>query len=373
MGGAGLFGAVALGLAGGGLLWWWRARNAKPVDPNAGICDQACKAIGQDNATCRAACELAGGIIAVIPDPFTDNLQAFNDASSTREKTNTQLNGAIDETISGEVGNGKNAGEALLIGSVARYKNGCEPFFAAPGWSKCAPGTLDMYAMAVDASSGGNYHLTEDTARAPDLYLSLDDLAKAQAAAQQRLDDSSHWYQLNLSADPLVSDGTRGQKLVKDNYNTGAPGDPLTFGPWRDRATGNPVWLVRNKEVMGAPGKAPRAVVMAVGPSVPGRDVNAAIRALTDDQAREVISIPTGSGTGTTTTYAGCAWTSNATLTWDPSNGGFVRRLRASEPRNLGPCAGASGGGVSKSGTLGGGTLGGISFGTTFGFGIMGL
>lgn len=396
MGVSPLFIAGGLGLAAGGLYLLWKRSQTGPT------CTDACKGMtGYALVACEAACAVAnnfGAIKTAVLDaasPMEADASAYEAEVNRRLAINNGINGApamplLTHDLTLEKGDDGQPmadkympfswkSEHATTRAPFLYANGCEPYYGAPGWAKCGAGTLDMWLMAIDRVVGeadeGWQSLgidakfyDESRAQTPSVFETPAQLKAATDAAQKDHDDNhSHWYQISLgdAFDPMPTD-----KLVKANFGTGATGDPLTQGPYVDSG-GTIWWLVRGQRLSSPAGKVPKAIAMrARGPYVAGQtqaDLDAEIAALTNAQA--VSLIPVGSwasgGTGVSTQIdCNAVQAKDATYTWDPSNGGFWRRLKVGEKRNLGPCAGVANTSIA--------TKAGIASGT-FGFGIMGL
>jgi len=390
---------IAVVAAGGGLGYLiWKALQPAPVVDDK--CTQLCKLVpdyeGAQTA-CIDACkigQLLGPVISAI-SPFYDSSEQWEHEVYRRTNINNAANGgdassggvfgigATKADTSGDSGAtvaappgsipmpkitparapfgsthyGDGASTSELVGSVMRYPNGCEPYFDAPGFSKCGAGTLDMYASAVDASSSKNYGITEKdlVVRAP-----------------------TYTYV------PLSS-STRTTPINKNAYGTGGPGDPLTTGPFSDgdsqidattgkeinwKANGGLYWWVRGVKVKAPAGSklVPRAVVMQNKRNAGDTDASVlvAISALTDPEAVELVD-PAAGGSGVTVKVdCNAVQAKDSTFTWDPSSGGFWRRMKAGETRNLGPCAGVDTSSTSSTATKAG-LIGGQIFGTSIG------
>lgn len=345
---------VAVVAAGGALYLVWKMTKSSapppPTDPCAGLS-------GEDLLICKAA-GIGAGIIGAVAGAVTTNPdRAFAAERDRRKAINDQLNGPPDTALVGDVtGYTTLRGDATLYSPLPpsvqplRYANGCEPFYASPGWSKCKAGTLDMYEMAIEqapeANGGGLSNpkiLGESDARVIQVFETPAAFEAAKANNQKAHDngDDSHWYQTDFIG--MGFDPTPVEKLNKDHFGTGASGDPITAGPWVDGA-GVIWWLVRGKRFNAPAGKVPLAIAIRVTARgfETDADRDAKIIALTDDQAVSLIDVGTygaGSGTGNTTNYAGCpAIVANPNLTWDAATSSW-QRLKAGAKRNLGPCA----------------------------------
>lgn len=348
---------IGIAAAGGivGLLLLRRSQTDTTTDPCAGLTGDAlvaCKAYG-----------VVGDLVNTIQQNMKTDAQHFDDERARRVANNDKLNGPRDPTWEGDVTAGSFRAIAASWADVNpapaapyRYANGCEPYAFAPGWSKCAAGTLDQYEMAVEQAAGTNAKLY-DEARAfvGTVFETPAAMAAARANNDKHHDETdSHWYQISLGA---AWSPRPVEPLNKDHYGTGASGDAITQGPWVDPA-GSIWWLVRGRRFKAPAGKVPLLIAMrARGPRVAGEtqaDVDAAIIALSDAAAVSLIGVGTygsSSGTGTRTIYdctkiqadaASLAKQLNGgALTWDPSTSSW-RRARAGEVINTGPCGGWS-------------------------------
>lgn len=319
---------IAGGLGLGIILY--RRFNAPAPSSSSSACEQLCNATGLTGdqlAACKAACGVLGGLAQVVSaiNPLHNSVEDYENAAKSRRATNDQLNGAVD------IGNlapySTWAGNSILLGGAnggpVRYRNGCTPYAGSPGWSKCASGTLDMYASALDAASGGNKDYTDANAAIVATFES----AEARDAAIQ------------------THGGLPTIKPIKEAFLTGATGDPTTMGPADEldsmgNPTGRLLWTVRGKNFAGDKGLVPRAIAMQVrGPVAAGQTeatLRAQIAALSDQQAAELIqvgSLSQGSGTGTQTKID-CSNAIAQGLTW--KNGAWVRAA-AGEAQVLAP------------------------------------
>lgn len=358
-------------VAAGGAVAYVLLKRAKPKAAGP-ACADACKGmVGYELVACEAACLLhdnwdtINSTLAQGNSVIEADGAAYSDEVKRRLGVNNGLNGkeaspALTQDLDGKGTAGSYVGYSYksMTPTTAppfRYANGCEPYFGARGWSKCAAGTLDMYLMAVEAATkndgwlafGSDHVYDEAHASTSTVFETPDALQHATDNAQKDHDaNDSHWYQVSIGA---AFDPTPVEKLNKDNFGTGGSGDPLTRGPFVDDA-GTIWWLVRGKRLSSPANQVPLAIAMrARGPRVAGQtlaDSDAAIKALTDEQARSLIPVGStigGNGTGTRSTVdCTTVQAKDSHYTWDPSSGGFWRRIRAGETRNLGPCATAT-------------------------------
>lgn len=129
-----------------------------------------------------AACQGVVGVLGEVADAaFYSDADRIADLKSADEK-NKALNGEVELANSYVVKSNYDGAQAYgteLAGSVLRFKSGCAPFRGAPGWEKCAPGTVDMWGYV------GNVNAAVVTlpARAPNApAFTVDDLKTASPA-----------------------------------------------------------------------------------------------------------------------------------------------------------------------------------------------
>lgn len=246
---------------------------------------------------------------------------------------------------------------STLNGDVARYENGCEPFYGAPGWSKCKTGTLDMYGSAISseiAKTGGLGHdyfkMGEESLRTTRVYATGRQAADAAAAMGSPIGDPDsviwqYWESMGFEPKFIVPS----LPVRKQNFMTGAGGDPMTmgagktaYGPKEITPTDQPgLFMVRGQMVTMELGKVPRAIAMQLVSPTDGSttaQITAAIVALTDQQAIEPVDIATFTNELRKSTRGDCATIVGSGLTWDVA-GKSWRRMRAGEVQNIGPCA----------------------------------
>lgn len=341
--------AVVAASAGVGYILYKRSQKPVVATPDD-ACKKLCVLVPDPTyrAECEAACNAAQLIsqVASAVSPFHDSTEQWSHEVYRRENINNKLNGGKSTGKQNSAGDeygppdgsmvvfaaegtdfGTGAPGAVLVGNIAKYPNGCEPYYAAPGWSKCAPGTLDMYQSAVDADASKNYGFTESSLMTP--------VPSYTYRAQQVF-----------------------RQIVKDNFGTGGPGDPLTYGPMKDLdcqidpqngrkygcvENGKYAWIVRGLPIAGAdPSLVPRAIVMQnqtrAGESE--KDLSARIAALTDAQAMELINPYADSNV--VSTHYDCS-NIPSSMTYDAAIKGW-RRRRAGEQQVMSPECTASGG-----------------------------
>jgi hypothetical protein len=340
MGDEAIFGAVAIGLvAGGGVYLWWRSRRVAAKS----ACEKLCDLVPDVNGArqdCLLACGVLGvlGQVATAVSPFHDSSEQWGHEGKRRRFNNNRLNGGTpDPSQTFDQGAPYDApGASIRIldpsassgtglpnwlnGGVARYPNGCVPFFGAPGWSKCAPGTLDEYGQAIDAATpDDDWGYSEKNFVKLPYYLTP---SAREAALANVADDGTLRGSLPVDARPAL----------KADAMLGTNGDPFSGGPWPDHDTGLPYWYVRSQRTVPAPvGTAPRAVVLSIVANASGETLaqtRAKIAALTDAQALENISI-SQQGTGVSSTFD-CATAKAGGFTWDAALHAW-RRMRAGE------------------------------------------
>jgi hypothetical protein len=207
-----------------------------------------------------------------------------------------------------------------MKGGVIEFQNGCQPFFGAPGWSKCATGTQDMWRNSIYKAVGiGTSELNE---RAQGAYRTYDEYEAARKAK-------------NVT-----------RPMIKGALRTGSPGDPSMAGP-RPNKDGTFRWWVRGKVVDCATGQCPKTVLQ--GAKIRDhRDNPSGTYAATTDERDDVTCVPVDSlGTPATPPPPGTSSSSSsqvacvgaqppAGMTWDRA--GYWRRLQAGETPNAGPC-----------------------------------
>ncbi len=267
------------GLAvGGGILYLLWKKSQEQVD----ACVQGCKVAApviqgaaaaegvpttssSDETACVVACK-AGSWLTNAIATWQINGQDYGRYSAERDrrqKINDTANGAVaipldhrvlyagrnleHEDGTGIAGTGGHPEEPLQ-GNVLRYANGCEPFYGAPGWSKCGAGTLDMYTSAIDAAAGRTFGMSD-----------------------ARLFNYPTWARLSDTPSGGGRSGFVAKGLIdKTAFLTGAAHDPALSGPHilEQIGTGKnvpqpwtPFWNVLGKKVTCAPGQAPAAVV----------------------------------------------------------------------------------------------------------------
>ena len=202
----------------------WQAQNQTATQ---NYCNGLC---GTD-ATCLAACNAAGSLLGGIgsalnqANPFTNSTQDYQNGLNGDIANNNSLNGAI--AIPNTVG-----GDTILNplqGPALQYANGCQPFFNAPAWGKCAPGTVDMYSDAVISRHGSG---SDDDAEAGTSGKVTQNLTVAPLGAGAGYNDYTNGNNANTPHGNLVL-----VPIVNENFMTGAIGDPTTFGPWGPTAS----------------------------------------------------------------------------------------------------------------------------------------
>lgn len=322
---------IAAALAGGGLYLWWKSRQQP--SGGGGLCAQACAAAssqGIPDAACLAACNGLGNFFGSFGGG-----SRFTAERDRRQAVNDQLNGAPDVanpmglwgTVNGASDlygdNHPGAVPAIIQSKVLRYKNGCVPLYDAPGFQRCAAGTLDMYRTAIGAVSQDLNFGGEEALQAPPAFETVE--------AKQAWVDAHGGDDINFVA---------WRHIDKTHAMTGQSGDPTTQGPWYG-TDGKPFWYVRGKRVScvkadsitGHP-LAPRAIVLqAHDDSAAASDVDAA-------SCVDIFADPTVVSQG-----GGCAngMPTIPGTTWDPVTKSWRRQtvleVLAGTRINPGPCA----------------------------------
>jgi hypothetical protein len=214
-------------VVGGASLWaLYKAWQAKQQSASQQYCAGVC---GTD-AACLAACAAAEGIVDAIGTGLSD-INPISDSGTEWETglqkdiaSNNALNGAIavPNDIAGSLaGTPRNP----LLGPALQYVNGCQPYFDAPGWVACAAGTVDMYSDGVISRHGGT---SSDT--------TMDYAGEAGEVTPLALPQPKGLglgYAIGVNSDNSINEGTVVvQPINKNNFMTGAQGDPTTFGPF---------------------------------------------------------------------------------------------------------------------------------------------
>lgn len=140
-----------LGAAGVGAFLLWR-RSKEVAAKGGNFCADVAQPLGRmvgfdiPPAVCGlqdAIGAVAGAVVDAVKDGWTH---------ADEDRENTRLNGAVAVPLTEEVrwltrtgmSNLSGTGTFYKAATVLRYQNGCEPFEGAPGWGKCAPGTVTM-------------------------------------------------------------------------------------------------------------------------------------------------------------------------------------------------------------------------------------
>lgn len=205
---------------GGAALWaLYKAWQAKQESTSQQFCIGAC---GSDT-TCIASC----GVIVTIGEdigqvlneanPFYNGQNHFSNGLQSDVTNNNTLNGAI--AIGNTVGGDTQLNP--LMGPALMYANGCQPFSDAFGWSKCAPGTLDMYSDGVISRHGGVDETTNEAGEAGELTQHLGLVPFGAGIGYQ-----------DQTTSPPTDGSLNLQPINKDGFMGGQQGDPTTFGPW---------------------------------------------------------------------------------------------------------------------------------------------
>lgn len=264
------------------------------------MCAKICRASGpycvDGGASCRATLDTLGKL-----NPFHDSSSDFTNEQSRREANNQKLNGP-PVLARPNVPADPAFGPRVVAGQTLQHANGCVPYFDAPGFAKCAEGTLDMYGSAVAAGAGGELNIDEQTMART--------LGEGPGGA---------WSSFEIES---ANTGRGG--LNKNHFLTGQSGDPTTRGPFDKNA---PYWYVRGKKVSCGPGTAPRAVLLQQYGDAPS--------GANGGDCLDVFADPRN-----VRTEGGCVngMPSIPGTTWDPVMRAW-RPLRAGESVNPGPCA----------------------------------
>ena len=297
-------GALILGLAAAGgvaFLVWRQRQQAKPKPSST--CDDVCHTAGDPGGhdVCVAGCNAAGGILGAlvnaIPNPFHDSNDDWNNAAHTRDENNKHLNGAVELPLPLP---SVPAGLAGVEGTVARFKNGCVPFANAPGFSKCAKGTLSMWTEDVAAASG-------DYDAGPIDYSRVGGLHVYQESA-----DKEHNVEAS-AAETFV--GTQGDRFTNGpfSWSDSSYAADLAKGlaypdpsPSVDKAR---AWLDRGKVLRCPPGQAPDDIVRGLL-----------------GQRGTAGTCSTPGAVGGTLVSGDCEAHHAAGFTWDAKSGTYVRQ-----------------------------------------------
>lgn len=224
-----ILGGAAVGL---GYLAWrnikrqQEAEDKKNGDGEVDTLAEICAKIPDDGSYAsyyKAYCEglnalgdLVGGI--------NNQLNQAEEREAERSKKNEELNGEIAIPNTVPLYQSQQAVKPTT-GSALRFKNGCEPFEGAPGWTKCEPGTNDMRTHVVDGRFPASYE-------------------KVRAAAPTR-----EQYFANPEK-PIDWSG-----LLKGSVSPEYP-DPATQGPF-PMPDGTAWWWIRGEKLQCPTGQAP--------------------------------------------------------------------------------------------------------------------
>jgi hypothetical protein len=311
---------VAAG-AGVAFVWW---RNRQAADTRMPGEDEDSKVEGVKGLACAGlsaaslgfispeACQAgisAGGKLLDVIGTLNDNTKEAEERIARFDAENVALNGEVEivngvPQLAGSTATRTATWPRPTTGSALRFANGCEPFAGAPGWNKCAPGTHDMRVSQADRRWGSS---------------------SERARAASRPDAPAN-------PDNLVAWGS----LLTGSVNPRYP-DPSTAGPI-PRPDGL-LYYVRGKAITCPAGSAP-AMWDANGNPIGDH------RTGTPACAPGGVSsfVPSSSPPPASTQYGSNGQTQGACVngqppagfTWDPSAGGFLRRLKVGETPN--PC-----------------------------------
>lgn len=326
--------AVIVVAGAGAAFVWWRNRQAELAAAEAEA-DDGAKVDGVKGIACAGlsaaslgfispeACQAgisAGGKVLDVISGLNDKTAQNEEEAKRRDARNLELNGEIDLPMSNMSGQGITP----FQGSALRFKNGCVPFARAPGFEKCAPGTESMWRADTREAVGsdGRDYTTPAFRNAEE--------ARAWSAAHSGLGDNYDWNGLHVDADHLAP------AMFSSSVDPEAP-DPLTRGHFlRD---GSWAGIVR-----GVPQTCPAGQAPALW--------DASGRPIRDHRSGPVPCAPGGVSSfvpsseppPASTQYGSNGQTQGACVngqppagfTWDPSAGGFLRRLKVGESPS--PC-----------------------------------
>lgn len=138
--------AALAGVAGvGGFLWWKKRQEQKPAASQTSACASYLQPLGRvvGYDIPPEACGVVDKVVGAVTGAIEKKFESWDE----KDRENQKLNGEPAIELRKEVRElsqrFQNQGRPMR-GSVARYRNGCEPYSGAPGWSKCASGTRDM-------------------------------------------------------------------------------------------------------------------------------------------------------------------------------------------------------------------------------------
>lgn len=313
---------------------WWRNRQAeeeakKKQEEQGDLGDAACAVLKAAGLPVPDGCgsivnTIIGGAKKLADEVFYSDADRVKDLAAANAKNNA-LNGEA-ELEGGALLNSNidiaSAYSSALNSEVLKYKNGCTPFAGSPGWSACAPGTIDMWGHTGNARA----EVRSTRARQPD------------AEPFSSFDDD---YALAHPGN-LLSGSTR-----KDSA------DVATKGPLPYRAADGSIvnrYLVRGVKVECPQGQAPalwdelgnpigdnRGVPPCAPNGVSSYQVNWTGPTRADGSAATGSDDSLEAGA-----VIDCASVDLTQFTWDRtlnSGTGAWRRLRVGETSNPGPCA----------------------------------
>ena len=232
-----------------------RARkNAQQPKPKS-TCDDLCTAAGDPggHGVCVTACNVAGGILDQIPNPFHNSVDDWNNAAHSRDENNKHLNGAVDLPLPLVSIPGSLSG---VEGTVARFKSGCVPFKGAPGFSQCKPGTLSMWTEDIAVASG-DYD--------SDGTLDYEHIAAHGYSEELGVDTAP----VNVAASETFR-GTQGDRFTGGPVSWNSPEVYDAASKWVQKGLAYPdvanvdrlhAWLDRGKILRCPPGQAPSDIV----------------------------------------------------------------------------------------------------------------
>ncbi len=234
-------------LLGGGVLLLLNKQQSAPPAPKppaptplpgtGGICAAVAtlgkSTVGLTEGQCQDILDAFGTVIDTVQSLNDESQQAL-DRTRQYAAENDTLNGEIEIPTSSGVNDVTRGGFPVFAGNAIRYKNGCVPYASASGWDKCAQGTHDMSAGALDARA------VPENLRAKPAFATT-----AEASAYQG--DGDEYYPGTVQA--------HYGNLLTASPDPKEP-DPATTGPFKD-ATGALYWFVKGQKMTCPEGQAP--------------------------------------------------------------------------------------------------------------------
>jgi hypothetical protein len=140
----------------------FRSQKAKQETKPPGA-KEACEAAAKELGVPTSVCEIGVPLVEDLVD-WVDSWGDFGREYRAKDEENKKLNGAIKTPLVQAVKScldssySLNANTGQLIssmwGTALEFENGCTPFAGSPGWSKCAPGTNNMFYGKVKTHFG---------------------------------------------------------------------------------------------------------------------------------------------------------------------------------------------------------------------------